>query len=62
MYLNYPINLYVVGKGYEYSHVLKYRFVDLSPISRKTGLNIAEQKLKTWKKILTLKIFKGKGS
>jgi len=27
--------------------MLKYRFVDLSPISRKTGLNIVEQKLKT---------------
>jgi len=24
--------------------MLKYRFVDLSPISRKTGLNIVEQK------------------
>jgi len=29
------------------SHVLKYRFVDLSPISRKTGVNIVEQKAKT---------------
>jgi len=27
--------------------MLKYRFVDLSPISRKTDLNIVEQKLKT---------------
>jgi len=47
MYFNYPVSLYVVGKGYEYSHVLKYRFVDLLPTSRKTGLNIVEQKAKT---------------
>jgi len=28
-------------------HVLKYRFVDLSVISRKTSLNTVEQKAKT---------------
>ena len=44
IYFNYPVSLYVVGI---LSHVLKYRFVDLSPISRKTDMNIVEDKVKT---------------
>jgi len=40
--------------------MLKYCFVDLSPISRKTGLNIVEQKLKTWKKFWPQKFLRGR--
>ena len=45
---------HAVRKGYEYSHVLKYRLVDLSPISRKSGFEYCWAKHKNMTKILIL--------